>query len=263
MSKGTISLVIPALNEERGIEATIRRVPKEVTEVIVVDGASADATVERARAAGAKVIIEPKRGYGLAYRRGFEAATGDIIATADADGTYPTEMIPIVAEYLERKRLWFVNCSRFPLSDARSMRSINKLGNIGMSLFATALYFHPFRDIASGMWVFRRDILERMELHTQGWEFSNEIKLEAFFLGPQHFGEFVVPYDERVGETHNQTIWRTGSLVLGFMAYERFRHFIRGRVIDPRASVRSNESEFEEEPSPLSSGRIAEPSKHV
>lgn len=247
----TITLVIPALNEEAGIEATIRRVPREVTEIIVVDGASKDRTAERAAAAGAKVIVEPRRGYGLAYRRGFEAATGDMIATADADGTYPTEMIPIVADYLEKKGLWFVSCSRFPLADQRSMRPLNKLGNVGMSLFATALYLHPFRDIASGMWVFRRDALEYMQLQTEGWEFSNEIKLEAYFANPEKFGEFVIPYDERVGDTHNVQIWRTGVMVLGFMAYERFRHFVRGRIADPRSTIRNPEAQFEAaEPAP-------------
>jgi len=110
---------------------------------------------------------------------------------------------------------------------------------VGMSLVATMLYLHAFRDIASGMWVFRRELLKKMELHTTGWEFSNEVKLEAYIADPPGFAEFVIPYDERVGETHQNAIWKTGIEVVVFMAYERFRHFMRSRVTDPRPAVRT------------------------
>jgi len=233
MSLPTVSLVIPALNEENGIEATIRRAPPEIKEIIVVDGGSKDETAARARAAGAQVIIEPKRGYGLAYKRGFAAATGDIIATADADGTYPVEMIPHVVDFLNRKKLTFINCSRFPLADGKSMDGLNKMGNVGLSLAASLLYMHPFRDICSGMWVFRRALLSKLQLRSDGWAFSNEFKLEAFMAEPKRFGEFVIPYEERVGPSHNVTVWKTGVQVLGFMCYERWLHFQRSRVTDP------------------------------
>ena len=239
MPTSTVSLVIPALNEEKGVVSTIERAPAGLLEIIVVDGGSNDETVRRAQAAGARVIVEPRRGYGLAYKQGFAAARGDVIATADADGTYPVEMIPHVVEYLERKQLSFVSCSRFPLVDMQSMPVMNKYGNVGLSLAATMLYLHSFRDISSGMWVFRRAFLDELELETEGWCFSNEIKLEAFFADPSKFGEFVIPYDQRVGPTHNITIWRTGVEVLGFMAYKRLVHFVRSRVADPRPERRA------------------------
>lgn len=231
----TISLVIPALNEESGIAATIRRAPRDLHEIIVVDGNSKDRTVEVAQSEGARVVVEPLRGYGRAYMRGFAEATGDLIATADADGTYPVEMIPYVVEHLERKNLSFVNCSRLPLAESRSMRPMNQIGNVGLSLAASALYLHPFRDICSGMWLFRRSILKDLELRTKGWVFSNEFKLEAYMNDPQGFAEFVIPYDERVGPTHNVTIWRTGVQVLVFLGYERALHFVRSRITNPRA----------------------------
>lgn len=233
----SISLVIPALNEETGISATIARAPSDLLEVIVVDGGSKDGTVERAEAAGARVIVERRRGYGLAYKVGFDAARGELIATADADGTYPVEMIPRVADFLANENLWFVSCSRFPLSNAKSMPFLNKFGNAGLSVAATLLYLHTFRDISSGMWVFRRSLLGQLDLGTDGWCFSNEIKLEAFYAHPDKFAEYVVPYDERVGPTHNLTIWRTGFEVLGFMTYKRLRHFARSRLARPRSST--------------------------
>jgi glycosyltransferase involved in cell wall biosynthesis len=235
MDKPTVSLLIPALNEEHGIVATIRRVPADIHEIIVVDGGSKDNTAALAREAGAKVIVEPRRGYGIAYKRGFEAATGELIATADADGTYPVEMIPHVVDFLIRKNMNFVSCSRLPLADGKSMHMMNKLGNVGLSFAASVLYLHSFRDICSGMWVFRRAFLSRLDLRSDGWAFSNEFKLEAYFAQPDKFAEFVIPYDERLGPSHNVTIWKTGIQVLGFMVYERAMHFARSRIIDPRA----------------------------
>jgi hypothetical protein len=106
---------------------------------------------------------------------------------------------------------------------------------VGLSLWASALYLHPFRDICSGMWVFKRSLLDKLELRTSGWVFSNELKLEAYMTDPEGFGEFVVPYDERVGATHNITIWKTGVQVAVFMGYERVLHFIRSRITNPKA----------------------------
>jgi glycosyltransferase involved in cell wall biosynthesis len=237
--KPTVSLVIPALNEENGILATIARAPAGLREIIVVDGGSKDRTVERAREAGAKVIVEPRRGYGLAYKVGFEAATSDLIATADADGTYPIEMLPHVIELLQRKDLTFVSCSRFPLVDPHAMPGRNRMGNFGLTLVASLLYQHAFRDICSGMWLFRRAILPELDLRADGWTFSNEIKFEALVTQRERFVEFVVPYEERVGATHNTTVWRTGFAVLGHMARERARHFLRARGLVPGPTAKA------------------------
>ena len=90
----TISVVIPCLNEEKGIAQTLLSMPEFVDEVIVVDNGSEDRTGEVARDAGAVVVVQPRRGYGIAKRTGFQAATKDVIVTADGDGTYPLEAIP-------------------------------------------------------------------------------------------------------------------------------------------------------------------------
>jgi hypothetical protein len=129
------------------------------------------------------------------------------------------------------------------------MRGLNKYGNIGLSLAASALYLHPFRDVCSGMWLFRKNMLPRMELRTDGWAFSNEFKLEAFYVNPDKFAEFVIPYDDRVGPTHNVTIWKTGVQVLGFMFYERVLHFARSRITDPRAHA-NDPAPFRRPPEP-------------
>ena len=110
-----ISVVIPTLNEACGIAETIGLVPKITDEIVVVDGNSNDGTREIAAKAGAKVVLEERRGYGRAFKTGFEHATGSIIATADGDGTYPIEMLEEVTKHLLDNELDFISCARFPL----------------------------------------------------------------------------------------------------------------------------------------------------
>src|SRR5579863_1079253 len=89
----TISVIVPCLNEEEAIGQVLDAVPSCVDEVIVVDNNSSDRTAEIARKHGAKVVGEDLRGYGRAYKRGFGAATGDIIVTLDGDHSYPIDAV--------------------------------------------------------------------------------------------------------------------------------------------------------------------------
>jgi len=115
----TLSVVIPALNEEHGIGRVLEEIPiaklKSMgysVEVLVIDNGSHDKTPHIAREKGAKVIIQPIRGYGNAYKAGFANATGDIIATGDADLTYPFSILPDVIHLINDKGLDFINTDR-------------------------------------------------------------------------------------------------------------------------------------------------------
>src|ERR1700738_1911723 len=81
----TITVIIPCLNEEQGIERVLQRMPPFVDQVIVVDNGSTDRTSGGARSLGAEVIREPVRGYGRSYKKGFTNARGDIVVTLDVD----------------------------------------------------------------------------------------------------------------------------------------------------------------------------------
>jgi hypothetical protein len=93
-----ITVVIPCLNEEQGIEQVLRRMPAFVDEKIVVDNNSTDRTAEVAASLGATVIREDVRGYGRSYKRGFSTATGDVIVTLDGDHSYPPDAISYLLE---------------------------------------------------------------------------------------------------------------------------------------------------------------------
>jgi glycosyltransferase involved in cell wall biosynthesis len=156
---------------------------------------------------GAKVIHQPKRGYGLALLTGFRAATGDIIATVDGDGTYPVEMIPFMAWRLEHQKVDFISGCRFPLLLKKSMSLRNQIGNTALTILASVLFLRNFRDVLSGMWVFRRSSLSGMDLRSEKWDLSQEIKIEA--CRSCRFEEIHITYSERVGES-KLFPWRVG-----------------------------------------------------
>src|SRR5205807_3502366 len=111
----SITVIIPCLNEEQGIEQVMRRMPEFVDQIIVVDNGSTDRTSEIARGFGAKVIREDVRGYGRSYKRGFSFATGDIIVTLDGDHSYPPDAIPYLLEAFLHLEVDFLNAARFPV----------------------------------------------------------------------------------------------------------------------------------------------------
>ena len=217
MYKGfSISVVIPCFNEEEGVAHVLRAMPDYVDEVIVVDNNSTDGTAEVAREFGARVIHEGRKGYGRAYQAGLPAATGDIIATVDGDGTYPSARIASLIDELLAGGLDFISASRFPLQDPQAMRRRNWFGNMVLTWTARALFLYPFADSQSGMWIFRRSCLRWIAPGQPGMAFSEEIKLDALRAPQIRFGERAVAYYERIGETKLFT-WRDGFINLWYL----------------------------------------------
>jgi glycosyltransferase involved in cell wall biosynthesis len=222
MYKGqSITVIIPCLNEEAGIERVLRAMPEFVDEIIVVDNGSTDRTADVAASLGAKVIREEMPGYGRAYRRGFSSATGDLIVTLDGDHSYPVDGISYLLEAFLHLHVDFLNASRFPVHDSSSMSLKHKFGNLVLSLAMSVLFFRWVRDSQSGMWVFRRSILKDMKLEADGMAFSEEIKIEALRHPRIRFGEISILYSSRLGEKKLNP-WRDGIQNLAFLARKRF-----------------------------------------
>ena len=178
------------MNEERGIGKTIDAVNKEYfiknawdLEIIVVDGNSKDKTREIATNKGAKVILEGRRGYGRAYKTGLAHATGDIIVTGDADATYPFDTIHKYIQLLIDESLDFLTTDRFAALKHGSMSLKHRFGNLTLAWALRTLFLVNIRDSQSGMWIFRRDALSKvqpLEAFNDGMPFSEEIKIEMF-----------------------------------------------------------------------------------
>jgi len=224
----SLTIVIPALNEEQGIGTTIRVVPRQALEsqgysvqVLVVDNGSTDRTAELARRSGADVVFQAKRGYGSALKAGFSSAGGDMIVSADADATYPLESIPILLETLENEHLDFLTTNRFAHLDEGAMSHQNKIGNTVLSLVTRLLFGLKIRDVESGMWVFRKDILPRLTLHSDSWPLSHEIKIEACHYARCRWKEVPIRYRARTGQTKLLNGWKVGLVDLFHIAKKR------------------------------------------
>lgn len=186
--KGLVSIIIPTLNEQFGIEKTLRSIPKSELrtklgyemEVIVVDGESGDSTVDIATRMGAKVIAESSKGYGRALKTGFAAANGQIIVTIDADNTYPTGSIPEYIEELERDNYDFITINRFSGMEQGAMSFTRRTGNKILTLLTELMYSINLKDSQSGMWIMKKDFVSSIQLDSDGMSLSEEIKIIAF-----------------------------------------------------------------------------------
>jgi glycosyltransferase involved in cell wall biosynthesis len=223
MYKGqTITVIIPCLNEEQGIERVLLAMPEFVDEIIVVDNNSTDRTSDVARALGAKVIREEVRGYGRSYKRGFSCASSDVIVTLDGDHSYPVDALSYLLEAFLHLDVDFLNASRFPVRDPAAMSFKHHVGNLVLSIAMSLLFFRWVRDSQSGMWVLRRSILKEMNLESDGMAFSEEIKIEALRHAGIRFGEISIQYSSRLGEKKLNP-WRDGFQNLWFLVKKRFR----------------------------------------
>lgn len=214
-----ISLVMPCLNEEEGLREILSNLPASIDEVIVVDNGSTDNTTAIARSFGATVVPEKRRGYGFAYKAGLRNAGGDILVTMDGDATYPRTFIPVLLDVMFEEGYDFISCDRTGHKDKPSNR-LRLFGNDVLNLAIWCLFFFKIRDSQSGMWVFKRELLPRLNLTSDTMAFSEEIKIEAFTKKGVHAKELPIYYKERHGVSKLR-IWRDGFYNLFFLFRKR------------------------------------------
>jgi glycosyltransferase involved in cell wall biosynthesis len=179
-----VSIIIPTLNEEKGIKDTIQEIPayiKAYSEIIVVDGLSDDNTTSEAEKASAKILIEKKKGKGTAMRSGVDYARGEFLIFMDGDGTYPSEAIPTFIDLLEEYDLVIGNIIPF-LKELKGKRVeqlyvyfSTKLTNLLFSIFGIAL-----EDPLDGMRAIRKADFEKLNLESDGFEIEAEMNIKAF-----------------------------------------------------------------------------------
>ena len=214
-----VTVIIPTLNEEDSIGEVIDLIPK-VYEILIVDSDSKDKTKEIAKSKGARVINESRLGYGRAYKTGFENAKGDIIATLDGDLTYPAEEILNIVQMLEDESLDFITCDRLSMLEKGVMSRFHRFGNWLLKFFTNLLFGMKIKDSQSGMWIFRRTILEKINLTSDGMPLSEEIKIETY--KKVKFKEIPIEYRVRKGEAKISS-WGDGRKNLFFLFRKRFR----------------------------------------
>ncbi len=180
-----VSVVIPCLNEADSIEACVAAALGGLEacelsgEVVVADNGSTDGSPSLAQRAGARVIEEPRRGYGSAYLAGFAAARGEFIVMADADLTYDFGDIPrFVGELEDGAQL--VMGDRMDNIHPGAMPWLHRyVGNPVLSGILNLFFRTGDRDAHCGMRAFRRDSLPALDLRTTGMEFASEMVIRA------------------------------------------------------------------------------------
>jgi glycosyltransferase involved in cell wall biosynthesis len=201
-----VSVVIPCLNEAENIELCVRTA-REVLErsdiegeVLVVDNASEDDSAALAQAAGARVVSEPKRGYGSAYLAGFAAAKGRYIVMADADLTYDFNEIPrFVAELDGGAEL--VMGDRMDNIQPGAMPWLHRyIGNPILTGLLNLFFRTGVKDAHCGMRALRTEVLPRLDLRTTGMEFASEMVIRAS-KEKLKIAEFPIEYHPRGGES--------------------------------------------------------------
>ena len=210
METRSLSIVIPAWNEEDGIAAIIQRVLAareplrsvgiDDLELLVVDDGSRDGTAEMvARYPEATLIQHPtNRGYGAALKTGFSHARGDLLAFLDADGTYPPEHLPQLVAEIERGADLVIG-SR--MSGAEShMPLVRRVGNTLFAGMVSLVGNQRITDSASGMRVFRRQILPYLYPLPDGLNFTPIMSTRAIHERIAMV-EVPIPYQERVGRS--------------------------------------------------------------
>ncbi|MEP6953437.1 MAG: glycosyltransferase family 2 protein [Solirubrobacteraceae bacterium] len=201
-----ISVVIPCLNEEENIEACVRLALEVMEgagipgEVVVADNASDDRSAELAQAAGARVVAEPRRGYGSAYLAGFAAARGTYIVMGDADLTYDFNEIPRFLQELEAGAD-LVMGDRMDNIEPGAMPWLHRyIGNPILSGTLNLFFNTGVRDAHCGMRALRRDVLPTLDLRTPGMEFASEMVIRAS-KEKLDIREFPIHYHPRGGES--------------------------------------------------------------
>ncbi len=222
-----LSVVIPAYNEENGISEIAKRVLAvepalknagiDKLELLVVDDGSRDRTAEVASTiSGVSLIRHPKnKGYGAALKTGFSKASGELIGFLDADGTYPPEYFPQLCQ-AALKGTDLVIGSRMAGAESQ-MPMTRRVGNFFFATLLTLLGRQRVTDSASGMRVFKKEILEQIYPLPDGLNLTPVMSTRALHEGIK-IEEVPIPYSERVGRSKLSVI-RDGRIFLQSMVW--------------------------------------------
>jgi glycosyltransferase involved in cell wall biosynthesis len=195
-----VAVVIPTLDEEAAIAAVVRAVPRElVDDIIVADSGSSDGTVENARAAGARVVLESRRGYGRACAAGAAAAPDcDIVVFLDGDGSDQPELIPALLEPILAGRCDFVIGSRTRGKRESGSMSIHQVvaGYLAGALMRL-LYGVGYTDMCAFRAI-RREALDGLGMREMTYGWNLEMQMRAARAGLRIL-EVPVAHRRRIG----------------------------------------------------------------
>jgi glycosyltransferase involved in cell wall biosynthesis len=223
-----VSVVIPCLNEADSIEACVTAARKALSEgghtgeVVVVDNGSTDGSGALAEAAGARVVLEPRRGYGRAYLAGLAAARGRYIVMLDADMTYDAGELPRFVEELDDGGDIVLGDRMKGIQPGAMPWLHRRIGNPVLTGLLNQFFGTEVNDAHCGMRALRREVLPRLGLRTTGMELASEMVIRAAKAGLD-IRQFPIEYHPRHGKSKLST-WSDGWRHLRYLLVHSPRH---------------------------------------
>ena len=198
----TVAVIIPVLNEERSIGAVLNDIPKEFnSDVVVVDNGCTDRTPEIAREHGARVVEEPRRGYGYACLRGIQALDHpDVVVFLDGDySDYPEEMRQLIAPIVEDRADLVIGSRALGTREKDALPPHSAFGNKIASFLINALFGHRYTDLGPFRAI-RSASLQELEMVDTTWGWTVEMQVKAI-QKKLRILEIPVSYRKRIGES--------------------------------------------------------------
>jgi dolichol-phosphate hexosyltransferase len=227
LQQKTVSIIIPALNEEKTIARVIEEIPKDIMEsqgcsvgIVVVDNNSTDATKKIAESKGARIIEEPIRGKGKAITTAFKTVTEDYIFILDADYTYPATYFPQMLEVLENYDIVLGSRLKGHMEKG-AMSRMNWVGNHLLALMANTLYGTRISDLCTGCWGFRSNVVKDLTLDAQGFDLEANLFAQIAKKG-YRIAEIPISYRRRAAPSKLNSL--KDGLVIGRTLIERRFH---------------------------------------
>jgi glycosyltransferase involved in cell wall biosynthesis len=220
------AVILPALNEERGLRVTLGSIAQHApgVRVIVVDDGSSDATASVAADAGVMVVRHVvRRGKGAAIRSGLSATDADLLVVMDADATYPAEaVLPMLALLAEGHD--YVSGVRHV--GRRHIPVVNRFGNALLGTAIRRLSGSSLRDPLTGMYALHRRALQAIRPSAEGFAIETEVAVRAARAGLRT-AELSIPYSIREGKSKLRPMrdgWGIVAVLLALTVGElRFR----------------------------------------
>lgn len=185
-----VSVVMPCLNESETLAICINKAKNTMEklgiegEVIVADNGSTDGSVDIAESLGARVVHEPEKGYGNAYRAGIAAAQGEYIVIGDSDDSYDFNDIGRFIEPLKNGAEFVMGTRLKGEIERGAMPWLHRyIGNPILTGILNVMYHSGISDAHCGMRAFKREAYRKMNLQTTGMEFASEMVIKAAQLG--------------------------------------------------------------------------------
>jgi glycosyltransferase involved in cell wall biosynthesis len=234
-----LSIILPVVNESENLRQLVPRLNAVMqregitSEIIVVDGGSADGTPETALELGARAVAERRRGYAGALETGFTEARGDYVLTLDADLSHE----PAFAAKLWRARAEadIIIASRYARGGAAFAGAARIWLSRLLNLWMRRLLSMPVRDLSSGFRLYRREALQHLELTARNFEVIEEVLVKAYAQG---FRIFEVPFTyfpRESGQSHARLLRFGLDLMRSSMDLWKLRNSINSADYDERA----------------------------